>query len=136
MITTILLVIYAAALDCPAGKSCDRIAGTMTDCEDGTYSPYGYDDCVLPPMGYWPNAEKDGVVKCNVDKPYSNPPTENCRYCPEGWECMGGIFLRCPAGKYSILGDLACQDCPAGSICPEGKVPSLCPGTNIADKRQ
>lgn len=66
---------------------------------------------------------------------YSWPPGEgNCNVCPTGASC-DEIYLEdasCSTGKYSLLQDPLCYDCPEGHECSTGS-PERCPDGSKPD---
>ena len=98
-----------------------------------------------PPGTYSSTDSSTGCSECTVGKYTSTPGSTTCFYCPWGeynvgvanvgcTSCEAGKFLvfdvfdtdrecrACPAGKFSVVGDILCRTCEVGFVSnnPEG----------------
>ncbi|XP_038155551.1 uncharacterized protein LOC119792815 [Cyprinodon tularosa] len=97
---------------CPAGFSCDLANGTLYLCPAGQHSPEGVLQCLTCPF--------DSV--CTFGLPYKCGPGKEPNMNHS--EC-----IECFPGFYSSVCPVRCQQCPAGSYCPDSGMsqPLLCP---------
>jgi hypothetical protein len=119
---------------CEAGWFSETAAWECLPCVAGQFSEGGADACRPCPPGRYGAAEMLGTPLCSGQ-------------CAAGHSCHPGSTNStssvCPAGRYSLPGAAACEDCPLGSFsnssgashcnpCPAGKFGGM-PGLDVVD---
>ena len=46
-------------------------------------------------------------------------------WCPAGYECVSGAQTACSSGEYSLGGNMTCEACTVGYMCPIPGVPPI-----------
>jgi syndecan 4 len=94
--------------------------------EEGTYCPYGTNEPIDCPVGYWCNYWNDVPYKCPNGKTTNGTSnsTNDCFDCPAGTREINGICTQCPPGTFSGSGQNVCNQCPIGYYSDAGSTVS------------
>ena len=93
-------------------------------CETGTHPNTGATECETCPDGKYYNGST--CAQCSAGKVCSNDIEKEC---DTGWHASDDAtkcIIDCPAGQMPNTDGTACESCPDGNICPDGRKPIKC----------
>ena len=135
-------------ISCPAGKFCTHIRGDAPrDCQEGTYSPVGYMECIPCPPGKECSVDGTTITTCDAGK-YSFETEYSCTWGRPNYYTpliTSSISAPCPPGSYQDTDRNTCRPCPANQSClltnsakllsdytPAGSTADACSGSTFS----